>query len=445
MSGPQPPFRIAVLDDDPTGIQTVHGCLLLTDWSADQVRAALRDGAGFFYILTNTRAMGREEARRVTAEAAEAVLKEAAELGERVLFVCRSDSTLRGHFPLEIDTVARLLQHRAPGTEPVRIFAPQFFEAGRLTLRDTQYMYDGQELIPTSESEFARDSRFFYSTSYLPAYIEEKSAGEVRRDRVTTLPEDLLEQASELELTRRIRAARPGSYLVVNAEGYGQLNRFAAALRGAVSSGTECIIQSSSSLPRALSGIEEQGLLDSSILRHGGPGLVIAGSHVQKTTRQLEALRTASTVECAEIDVQAVLTDAEREHRRIADFLHRCTQQGRTPVLYTSRKELQYSEEGENVRAGKRIADFLSATVRNLPFRPSFLIAKGGITSYEILVRGLEISRARVLGQVLPGVPTVSAPKGSPFAGLPYVIFPGNVGDNQALRTVYSRLAGPEA
>ncbi|HEX5913879.1 MAG TPA: nucleotide-binding domain containing protein, partial [Rubrobacter sp.] len=51
--------------------------------------------------------------------------------------------------------------------------------------------------------------------------------------------------------------------------------------------------------------------------------------------------------------------------------------------------------------------------------------------------------RAEVAGQMLPGI--VSAwilPEGSTYPGLPYVVFPGNVGDEDALVKVIQKLRG---
>ena len=68
-------WKMVVLDDDPTGIQTVHGCLLITQWDEDSVRKGFADAEPFFYILMNTRAMTREDAEQVTREAMEMVTK----------------------------------------------------------------------------------------------------------------------------------------------------------------------------------------------------------------------------------------------------------------------------------------------------------------------------------------------------------------------------------
>ena len=42
--------KIIVLDDDPTGSQTVHGCLLLTRWDKDTLREAIMDAAPLFFV-----------------------------------------------------------------------------------------------------------------------------------------------------------------------------------------------------------------------------------------------------------------------------------------------------------------------------------------------------------------------------------------------------------
>jgi uncharacterized protein YgbK (DUF1537 family) len=70
-----------------------------------------------------------------------------------------------------------------------------------------------------------------------------------------------------------------------------------------------------------------------------------------------------------------------------------------------------------------------------------FLISKGGITSNDTLSKGLALKSARLLGQILPGCSAIVTPSNhSQFPNLPVVLFPGNVGDEQALATVYRRL-----
>lgn len=71
---------------------------------------------------------------------------------------------------------------------------------------------------------------------------------------------------------------------------------------------------------------------------------------------------------------------------------------------------------------------------------PSFIIGKGGITSSEIGTKALKVKKALVLGQVLKGIPVWLTDSESKFPNMPYVIFPGNVGDENALFDVVSLL-----
>ncbi|HEY9597015.1 MAG TPA: four-carbon acid sugar kinase family protein, partial [Cyanophyceae cyanobacterium] len=92
--------KIIVLDDDPTGSQTVHSCLLLTRWDVETLQLGLRDDSPIFFVLTNTRALTPEQAASVTRDVCHN-LKIAldAEGIDDYLVVSRSDSTLRGHYP----------------------------------------------------------------------------------------------------------------------------------------------------------------------------------------------------------------------------------------------------------------------------------------------------------------------------------------------------------
>ena len=397
-------FRLVILDDDPTGIQTVHGCLLITQWDEATVRMALQHEQPFFYMLTNTRAMTRDEAARVVRSAMETVLEVNREFGYRLIFISRSDSCLRGHFPLETDVMRQMLQEYGVKVWPKVPFCPALIEAGRVTIDGVHYMKDGERLIPVSETEFARDNVFAYHTSVLRDYIREKGAN-------------------------------PEEYQIVNAATYDELYTFTETLfneikdfEGAV------VIRSSSSLPKAMSGIADKPLLDRSILKEDGVGCFIVGSHVQKTTRQLNALLAGQGVAGIEVDVERVLHDGDALMRELLTEMKQRAEEGLTPVVYTSRKEVRLKDVDERQHLGQRISDFLVEMVARLPFVPSYLVAKGGITSNDILTKGLALKSAVVLGQIVPNVPCVMTDH------LPYIIFPGNVGGDDSLREVYEKL-----
>ena len=414
------PWKMVVLDDDPTGIQTVHGCLLITQWDEDSVRKGFADAEPFFYILTNTRAMTREEAEQVTREAMEMVIKVNQDYGYRLIIVSRSDSCLRGHFPLETDVMRSCLVHHGYAVMKKTPFCPAFIEAGRITIDGVHYMKDGERLIPVSETEFARDNVFAYHTSILSEYIKEKGAN-------------------------------PDDYIIVNAQSYDELRVFAAqvlsnscsVLSGSVAE--SIVIRSSSSLPKAISGISDQPLLDKSILspltsHHSplAPGCFIVGSHVKKTTQQLEHLLQQEGTCAIEVDVQRILDDAYLLMSETLDTIRQVVDMGLTPVVYTSRQEIRLDDANQRQHLGQQVSDFLVDIVYRLPFTPAYLVGKGGITSHDILTKGLGIKSARVLGQIINSVPCVMAPR------FPYIIFPGNVGNEQSLSEVYLKLSASQ-
>ena len=402
-------WKMVVLDDDPTGIQTVHGCLLITQWDEDSVRLGFEDEQPFFYILTNTRAMTRDEAAEVTRSAMEMVIKVNQDYGYRLIMVSRSDSCLRGHFPLETDVMRDCLVRHGITVAEKTPFCPAFIEAGRVTIDGIHYMKDGEQLIPVSETEFARDNVFAYHTSVLSEYIREKGAN----------PED---------------------YEIVSAQSYDELRAFAQKLKSQISSLQAIVIRSSSSLPKAISGIPDQPLLDKSILTPQAtpfPPLYIVGSHVKKTTQQLECLLQAEGTCAIEVHVQRILDDANALMLETQDTIRQVVEQGLTPVVYTSRQEIRLADADQRQHLGQQVSDFLVDIVRKLPYTPSYLVGKGGITSHDLLTKGLGVKSARVLGQIINSVPCVLTPPSS----LPYIIFPGNVGNEQSLREVYLKLS----
>ena len=401
---PDKKYRLVILDDDPTGIQTVHGCLLITQWDEATVRTALQHEQPFFYMLTNTRAMTREEAARVVRSAMETVLEVNREFGYRLIFISRSDSCLRGHFPLETDVMRQVLQEYGVKVWPKVPFCPALIEAGRVTIDGVHYMKDGERLIPVSETEFARDNVFAYHTSVLRDYIREKGAN-------------------------------PEEYQKVNAATYDELYAFTQTLFNEIKDfDGAVVIRSSSSLPKAMSGIADKPLLDRSILKEDGVGCFIVGSHVQKTTRQLNALLAGQGVAGIEVDVERVLHDGDALMQELLSEMKQRAEEGLTPVVDTSRKEVRLTDADERQHLGQRISDFLVEMVARLPFVPSYLVAKGGITSNDILTKGLALKSAVVLGQIVPNVPCVMTDH------FPYIIFPGNVGGDDSLREVYEKL-----
>ncbi|MBN2213148.1 MAG: hypothetical protein JW723_02800 [Bacteroidales bacterium] len=434
--------RIVVLDDDPTGIQTVHGCLLLTNWNDENLALAFNDSVRFFYILTNTRSLNPEVAKEIIKDVVHSVIRINQRYQYRLIFISRSDSTLRGHFPLEPDTIRdTILEKNLTLTLPV-FFAPALLEAGRYTIDNIQYLSDKDNLIPVAETEFADDHVFGYSSSNLLDYVAEKSENKVSKNQVGTISITDLRKSSIDELIDMIREWKNKKYVIINALDYYDLRKFALSFLKLFSfMNSFSVLRTSSSLPKALTGIQDRPLLSGKdIIRNRVSGLFIVGSHVKKTSVQLKTLLKNPKVRGLEIDVNEILTGTGMMLHKIIQKINEASDRNLTPVVYTSRKELRFKNTSDKLTAGKKISMFLVKIIKNLQYVPSYIVSKGGITSHDILTEGLKIQYARVMGQILAGVPVIITGDQNEFPNMPFIIFPGNVGDENSLKEVFEKL-----
>ena len=434
--------KIIVLDDDPTGSQTVHSCLLLTRWDKDTLREAILDASPLFFVLTNTRGMAARPAADITREVCKNLQLALAELknsGRNInpILVSRSDSTLRGHYPVETDVIAEEL-----GPFDAHFLVPAFFEGGRTTRDSIHYLKVNGKDTPVHETEFARDSVFAYHHSYLPDYVEEKTAGRIKAGQV----ERFVLKDVRGDSLRRLLALQSNTCCVVDAETQSDLNHFADQLRTAAGQGKRFLFRSAASLLTALARLPAQPVAAQEMakyVRGGKPGAVIVGSHVKKTTLQLEQLLKMPGVESIEVDVERLPASREALRSEINQKCEKAHKAGKTPVVFTSRLEKSFPDQASRLAFGDMVSAFLMDVVRNLPKTLGFLISKGGITSNDVLSSGLALRTSRVVGQILPGCSVVCCPPDHPrYPDLPVIIFPGNVGDDQAVATVYTRLTG---
>jgi uncharacterized protein YgbK (DUF1537 family) len=432
--------KIIVLDDDPTGSQTVHSCLLLMRWDVETLRLGLKDDAPIFFILTNTRSLTPEAAAFVTREVCHNLkLALAAEKIEDFLVVSRSDSTLRGHYPIETDVIAEEL-----GPFDAHFLVPAFFEGGRITRDSIHYLIIDGVPTPVHETEFARDSVFGYNYSYLPKYVEEKTKGRIKENTVTRfLLADI--RAGSLESLLQLENNHCG---VVDGEHQHDLNIFAVDVLTAASRGKRFLFRSAASILTALAALPPQPIAAESMakyVRGGKPGAIIVGSHVKKTTQQLESLLQVEGTVGIEVNVGRLLENGVDESAKllteILENVKVVHNAGKTPVIYTSRQELAFKDVKTRLDFGSTVSALLMDVVQGLPSDLGFLISKGGITSNDVLSTGLALTSARLLGQILAGCSMVITPSDHPlFPNLPVVLFPGNVGNADALGTVYQRL-----
>ncbi|MDH5518677.1 MAG: four-carbon acid sugar kinase family protein [Gammaproteobacteria bacterium] len=433
--------KIIVLDDDPTGSQTVHSCLLLTRWDVDTLKQGLTDAAPLFFVLTNTRGMSAADAADLTREVCvnlRSALSQLAAAGEQInpLLVSRSDSTLRGHYPVETDIIAEEL-----GPFDAHFMVPAFFEGGRITINSIHYLIVDGKPVPVHETEFARDSVFGYSHSYLPDYVEEKTAGRINAAQV----ERFVLKDVRGDSMSRLLALSGNQCCVVDGENQSDLNHFCTQLMQAAGEGKRFLFRSAASLLTALAQLPPQPIAADKMreyVRDNRSGAVIVGSHVSKTTSQLNHLLQQQGIKGIEINVEKIAAQRDQLLADVLSEAEACHAQNITPAIYTSRTELKFADQQTRLAFGEQVSAFLMDVVRNLPATTGFLISKGGITSNDVLSDGLALRTSRVVGQILAGCSVVRCPHDHPrYPDLPVVIFPGNVGDESAITTVYKRLA----
>ena len=432
--------KLAVLDDDPTGAQTVHDVAVLTDWSVDAIVEELATDLPAMFLVTNSRSMPLARAQAVTAEAGRNLREASARTGRRIDVVIRGDSTLRGHF---IGELTALEQALGKGND-AWLLIPFFSEGGRYTIDDVHYVSDDEWLTPAGDTEFARDTAFSYRSSNLRKWVEEMTDGSVSADDVASISINDLRLGGPERVTEVLSDLEGGRVCVVNAVAMRDLEVLAQSLLAAEERGQRFLYRSAASFVRARLGQTGRELLtaDDLDLPKSGGALIVVGSHVARTNGQLDELLRRPGIASVEIDVAELVSDAgTRETARVAGFASGQLRKGRDVAIYTSRTVLTGINVAENLAIGERIASGVVEAVRGVEQRPRYVIVKGGTTASNVATRSFGVARAVGRGQVAPGVPVWDLGPESRFPGLKLVVFPGNVGDPDALVEVVVKLS----
>lgn len=439
--------KIIVLDDDPTGVQTVHGVSVYTDWSEQSIEKGFQEEKQMFFILTNSRAFSEEKTKNVHIEIAKSIEKISKKYKKPYLLISRSDSTLRGHYPLETNILKETIEQTSNLPMDGEILIPYFKQGGRLTINNIHYVKTAEKLIPASETEFAKDRTFGFHSSHLGDYIEEKTNGTFKREDVTYITLPMLRSGSTDEIEELLMKVTHFHKVVVNAIEEEDVKMFALALIRSVQRGKRFLYRTAATFTKIIGNISTKPLLTKKEListpsSHGG--LIVVGSHVKKTTEQLNELKSLSQLSFIEFDCHLVFdhhafqTEIERVRKQAEELVAN----GETAVIYTRRDLINLANETKEkaLSVSVQIADAITSIVHNFKVRPSYIIAKGGITSSDVGTNGLQVKRAIVAGQIAPGVPVWQTGGDSKFPNIPYVIFPGNVGSSTTLREVVAEL-----
>jgi uncharacterized protein YgbK (DUF1537 family) len=405
------------------------------------LRAELADAAPACFVLTNSRSMAPAAAERIYEEIGRSLSQLDAESGQTFNILTRCDSTLRGHFPGEVEALQRGRQRPFDAC----LFIPFFAEGGRLTINDVHYVTEGEQLIPAAQTVYARDAVFGYHNSNLRQWVSEKMNGRLPPNHIASISLTDIRQGGPQQVANQLHQLNDGVICIVNAADQRDIEVFVQGLLMAEAQGKQFIYRTAASFIPTRLGLPSRPLLTAHDLNLPllGGGLTVVGSHTPQTTNQVQALLTLPGMNSTEVQVSTLLNEQQRsaEIERVACHVETCLRRQQDVVIYTSRQLIHAKDKQRTLDLGRRISGSLVAIIRSLTIRPRYLLAKGGITASDLATQALQVQRAIVLGQLMPGVPIWRLGSECHFPHLPYIVFPGNVGDSQALATAVTQLS----
>ncbi len=418
--------KIVVLDDDPTGIQTVHDIDVLMNFELEHLIQMMQNSEELVYLSTNSRSLLPNETEELHRTLIQNLIEASKRTSRDFLVISRGDSTLRGHYPLESEVIKDEL---LKGGKVLcgEVLCP-YLEGIRKTEEDVHYVLQDNNWIPCSQTEFARDKTFGYLHGNLSEYICEKYGKNMSCLSIGT---SLLDGNHNQEVLQMLKQADDGVKIIVNATCIEHLMTFVDIIEPVKE---RYQYRTAASFVKAFAHIESRPLLKMEDLcdTSNVGGLILAGSHVRKTTEQIECLMKSNCVECFEFDVT---DEAETQLDVLAQKAEECLKNGKNVLLMTSRNQVDFSNDTfEQLLAVRNVSERFVSLLKRIKVRPKFLISKGGITSYDVLKKGLDMTTGRVLGQVYQNIPVVRLNHDALHHDLCVVVFPGNVGNIETLR-----------
>ena len=398
-------------------------------------------------MLTNSRGFTAEETTNAHKEIAAVVDKVAKETDKEYIYISRSDSTLRGHYPLETILLRDAYETYTGSKIDGEVMCPFFKEGGRYTIDDVHYVRYGEDLVPAAETEFAKDKTFGYTKSDIKEYVEEKTGGAFKASDVTSISLDDIRALNYDKIEQQLMAVHDFNKIVVNAIDYVDVKVFCVALYRAMSKDKVFMFRTAAAIVKVMGGVTSQPLLTREqmvVKETANGGIIVVGSHTEKTTKQVEMLKSNPNIKFVELDATLVKDD-----KAFAEEVERCLKleeeyikEGKTVCVFTTRKLItaDTGNKEDDLRLSVKISDAVQSLVGKLTITPSFVIAKGGITSSDVGTKALAVQKANVLGQIEPGIPVWQTGLESKFPQTPYVIFPGNVGDETTLKKAAEKL-----
>src|SRR5205823_1204879 len=325
------------------------------------------------HLLTNSRAYPPEQAYAIVRDAAEAAVQA---LG-RPRIAMRGDSTLRAHL---LEEYRAVVDAAFPGRTPPLLLVPALPHAGRITVGGVHLLERDGRRIPLHETEFAADPSFAYDDARLLQWAEDRSGGFFPAEAGRELHlRALRADGSEAVARALLELVESGSpaVCVPDAETLDDLALIAAGLQAVEAAGADVVVRSAPTF----AGVLADNLASGRVPPPDAHGrlLVVCGSYVPMSTRQLAALVDAYVGSLVEVDAVALAgADPAAEVERAARGATRRLDADGLAVVATPRER---PEATRSFEAGERIADGLARVIRAIDPPPGAVVSKGGITS----------------------------------------------------------------
>ena len=440
-------MKFVVIDDDPTGSQTVHDCLLLLKWDCSTLVEGFASKSNLIFILANTRSLSENDAKLTIKEICNNLKKVIASQAydEEIIFISRGDSTLRGHNFLEPNTLNSCL-----GPFDATFHIPAFIEGKRLTVNGAHFV----DKTPIHQTIFARDKIFGFETSNIKKLLFQKGKSQIKFDDIQNLLLSDIETLNDEEnniVFKTLKNLKNNKHVIVDIQNYSQLEKFSLVIKKLTKQKkflfrTAASFISSISEKKSLSKCETffSNLRIRSKEKSFLPGLIVVGSYVELSTIQLKNLLEISNCNPIGLDVFEFfeITSSDNYHKlknlfknKFLKEIRLSFEKGKTPVLFTSRKFmcLEYSQQ---FTFYKSLACFIAELVADLKYEIGYLISKGGITTNLILSNGLNADYVYLEGQILTGISVVTYNLKNDEK-LPIVTHPGNIGTEDSLVNIW--------
>ena len=440
-------MKFVVIDDDPTGSQTVHDCLLLLKWDCSTLVKGFESKSNLFFILANTRSLSENDAKSTIKEICKnlknVITSQAYE--EEIIFISRGDSTLRGHNYLEPIALNSCL-----GPFDATFHIPAFIEGKRLTTNGAHFV----DKTPISQTIFAKDKIFGYETSNVKKLLFQQSKSQINFEDIQNLFFSDIEMLNDEEnniVFKTLKNLNNNKHVVVDVENYSQLKKFSLVIKKLIKQ-KKFLFRTAASFISSIS--EKKSFSQSEIFfsnlrirnkeKSFLPGLIIVGSYVELSTIQLNNLLEISNCNPVELDVFEFfkITSSDNNQKRRNLFKNKFLKEirfsfekGKTPVLFTSRKFMSL-DASELFNFYNVLACFIAELVADLKYEIGYLISKGGITTNLILSNGLNADYVYLEGQILTGISVVTCNLKN-GEKLPVVTHPGNIGTKDSLVNIW--------